>query len=433
MGLETDVSKTYAYRRERIMSKLRGSGTTTTAMIQNVAESFSNGEVTIIEYNDEHKFEVKFTGTIGMPLNMDDLTAAIEEIKPAHLAYTYVYIYTTNQTLSAYSHAQLSAYSHYQLRNDGDQLMATTTTNYGLTKPDLVDYYDISISNNNMDIIDAEMKAAQNAADAAQTSANTVQSLLDDHEADCSHHVYYSADSGTTDAYAVTINGITAYSQLIGVPVYVKCPTANATAATLNINSLGAVNIVRGTGTALLTGDITAGKIVQLIYDGAYFQLLSQGVDTSQASKLETLSNKTMTAPKIVSNGYISDENGNEQIKFITTSSAVNEITITNAAIGSAPSISVTGGDTNVSLNLISKGTGTVQANGKAVATKSNSVSVTLAAASWSGTTVPYTYTATVSGVTSTSNQDLSPTTSIPQAQLLALQAANIIGYSPNH
>jgi hypothetical protein len=116
LGLETNASKSYEFRRTRIMSKLRGSGTTTTAMIQNVAESFSNGEVTIIEYNNENRFEVKFTGTIGIPPNMDDLTAAMEEIKPAHLAYSYVYIYRTNGTLVGYTHGQLAAYTHETLR-----------------------------------------------------------------------------------------------------------------------------------------------------------------------------------------------------------------------------------------------------------------------------------------------------------------------------
>lgn len=118
LGIETDASKSYAYRRERIMSKLRGAGTTTAAMIQNVAESFSNGEVNIVEYNSEYRFEIKFTGTIGMPANMEDLTAAIEEIKPAHLDYSYVYVYNINKSLSVFSHAQLAAYSHYQLRNE---------------------------------------------------------------------------------------------------------------------------------------------------------------------------------------------------------------------------------------------------------------------------------------------------------------------------
>lgn len=116
LGLETDIDKPLEYRRTRIMSKLRGAGTTTKKMIQNVAESFSNGEVTIIEYNDENRFEVVFTGTIGIPPNMDDLTAAIEDIKPAHLAYSYVYIYRTNSSLFDYTHGHLSQYTHKTLR-----------------------------------------------------------------------------------------------------------------------------------------------------------------------------------------------------------------------------------------------------------------------------------------------------------------------------
>ena len=62
---------------------------------------------------------------------------------------------------------------------------------------------------------------------------------------------------------------------------------------------------------------------------------------------------------------FIGDENGNEQIKFVTTASATNEITITNAAAGNAPTISATGGDTNVGLTLTPKGTGRITANGE--------------------------------------------------------------------
>jgi len=95
LGIETDIAKPYGYRRTRIESKLRGLGVTTKAMIKNVASSFSNGEVEIIEYPREYRFEVIFTGTVGIPPNMADLTAAIEEVKPAHLAYAYVYLYRT--------------------------------------------------------------------------------------------------------------------------------------------------------------------------------------------------------------------------------------------------------------------------------------------------------------------------------------------------
>jgi hypothetical protein len=51
----------------------------------------------------------------------------------------------------------------------------------------------------------------------------------------------------------------------------------------------------------------------------------------------------------------INDENGNEQIIFQTTSSAVNQFDITNAATGNAPSISATGGDSNIDVAIIPK------------------------------------------------------------------------------
>ncbi len=40
--------------------------------------------------------------------------------------------------------------------------MATKTTNYGLTKPDGADFYDVDVQNDNMDIIDKQMKANAN-------------------------------------------------------------------------------------------------------------------------------------------------------------------------------------------------------------------------------------------------------------------------------
>jgi len=57
---------------------------------------------------------------------------------------------------------------------------------------------------------------------------------------------------------------------------------------------------------------------------------------------------------------FIGDENGNEQIIFQTTSSAVNQFDVTNAATGNAPSIKATGGDSNIDFNISAKGTGHV-------------------------------------------------------------------------
>jgi len=61
----------------------------------------------------------------------------------------------------------------------------------------------------------------------------------------------------------------------------------------------------------------------------------------------------------------IQDENGNEQLVFQTTGSAVNEFEITNAATAGAPQIAVTGGDTNIDMNITPKGVGRATFNGQ--------------------------------------------------------------------
>ena len=71
------------------------------------------------------------------------------------------------------------------------------------------------------------------------------------------------------------------------------------------------------------------------------------------------------------------DTSDNEIIKTSFVASAVNETTVTNAATGNAPSVAATGGDTNIDLNLISKGTGRVKANAVNVPTVSSTDTLT--------------------------------------------------------
>lgn len=56
--------------------------------------------------------------------------------------------------------------------------------------------------------------------------------------------------------------------------------------------------------------------------------------------------------------GDILDANGNELIQLTTTTSAVNELTLANAATGNSPLITLTGGDTNIGFDIDLKGTG---------------------------------------------------------------------------
>ena len=89
--------------------------------------------------------------------------------------------------------------------------------------------------------------------------------------------VYYAADTGTTDEYAITLTpAITEYSD--GMTVAFKANTANDGEATLNVNAVGAKPLTKRKDVPLATGDITSGQIVEARYDSALggFQVVSQ-------------------------------------------------------------------------------------------------------------------------------------------------------------
>lgn len=72
-------------------------------------------------------------------------------------------------------------------------------------------------------------------------------------------------------------------------------------------------------------------------------------------------SNNISGAANIGHTGSLNDTNGNEYLKHTATGSAVNELTITNAATGTNPKLAATGDDTNISLELQAKGTGNIK------------------------------------------------------------------------
>ena len=96
-----------------------------------------------------------------------------------------------------------------------------------------------------------------------------------------------------------------------------------------------------------------------------------------QAAWYTVSANQASTFGTITLSGGINDVNGNELVRVTATALAVNEITVANAAAGAAPAISATGDDTNISLNLVAKGTGVVQAGGVPVATTTGAQTLT--------------------------------------------------------
>ena len=106
LGLKTDISKSYEERREIIMARLRGIGTVGKNVLISAASAFSGGDVDVIEYPAEHRFVVKFIGTLGVAKNMASFIDMVEDMKPAHLAYEFEYTYTWWNMLKEITWAQ---------------------------------------------------------------------------------------------------------------------------------------------------------------------------------------------------------------------------------------------------------------------------------------------------------------------------------------
>lgn len=82
------------------------------------------------------------------------------------------------------------------------------------------------------------------------------------------------ATASGTDTYSATITpAITAYSA--GASFFIKFTNANTGASTLNLNTIGAVSIKKNVSTNLSAGDIAAGQVVLLVYDGTNFQIIT--------------------------------------------------------------------------------------------------------------------------------------------------------------
>ena len=85
----------------------------------------------------------------------------------------------------------------------------------------------------------------------------------------------FGADSVGTDTYVITLVPTPA-SLDVGMVVNFKPLVSNTGAATLNVNGLGAKNIVKNFNQALDNGDLQSAQVVSLVYDGTSFQMQSQ-------------------------------------------------------------------------------------------------------------------------------------------------------------
>jgi hypothetical protein len=105
-------------------------------------------------------------------------------------------------------------------------------------------------------------------------------------------------------------------------------------------------------GTTTLSG-LTASTALALNAGKDVVSVTNTGTDNNVLS-----TSPSITTPRVITS--INDTNGNELIGVTATASAVNEITMANAATTNSPTISATGSDTNIDIRFEPKGTGDV-------------------------------------------------------------------------
>ena len=173
---------------------------------------------------------------------------------------------------------------------------------------------------------------------------------------DCQHGLDVVVDKVTVpNEYA---------SNIATLVVTLGTPGAGAPAVPDNGYRLAEVEVVDG-ATQIANASITDSR-TQITIDTDVLPSTTVYTTATQTLTNKTLTSPVLTTPKITTS--INDANGNEVIKTPATTSAVNEVTVTNSATGNAVQVSATGGDTNIDLKLVPKGTGALlDKNGEAL------------------------------------------------------------------
>jgi microcystin-dependent protein len=155
----------------------------------------------------------------------------------------------------------------------------------------------------------------------------------------------YVASGGQTTFTGSDANGATLSYTVSNVHVFLN-------GVRLDASDMTATN---GTSIVLGSGAVANDELVIIAWKSFTVS------DAVSASAGGTFNGNIIIAGDLrVNGGEFLDANGLELFKITSTGSAVNEFTLANAATGNAPTISVTGDDTNIDLTLSPKGSGEV-------------------------------------------------------------------------
>jgi len=177
---------------------------------------------------------------------------------------------------------------------------------------------------------------------------------------------------GSTDAnydgraFIIELTGTLGGTRVLDIALQAGDPAANIEKPFIvfdNTTHAGDTLTFKATGATGFA--LTEGQTYLCYHNGT--DIINTGLGTGDVTLTgtQTLTNKTLTSPKIGTS--ILDTGGNELALLTATGSAVNELTIANSATGNGPIISTTGDDAAVDLNLNPKGVGVLKSGTAAI------------------------------------------------------------------
>ena len=194
-------------------------------------------------------------------------------------------------------------------------------------------------------------------------------------------------NNNLTDLY-IAFSATNDFNTTAAAASQISVNKADRSSKYLGFNSDGDISVLAAiaglslTETSVSVGDVVAHdgsgyvnskSIVRLtqILDSNGNEAIKFGTTSSAVNEITVTNAATGNPPTISATGEVDkgidfeNSEGEELLKLASVSSAVNEITCTNAATNNGPTLSATGGDSNVDINITPKGTGELNVDGK--------------------------------------------------------------------